>query len=622
MIRISLKNKLFIGFGFLFFMIILLWIIGCYFIYDLSDRSSAMLEENYQTVKSAKILIRTIDDINKVQTMKVFSFNSSLKDSTYSQSLLLFQENLKAVENNITEPGEMELINELKTSYNLYLKTFEQCMRDEPILASRFFSEVIPAYTITRNQIISLSDLNMNAISYKNSLLKNTANRAFLIMSVIGTICFIISALFFFRYPNNVTRPILQLTRGIKEIANRNYEQKLLFKSNDELGELAEAFNTMAARLNEYEHSNWSQILFEKKRIDTIINNMKDAIIGLNDKKEIIFSNTVACQILGIESSELTGKYAPDIAAQNDTFHQIIKDIISGEYRKGKGEFSSIKISSGGKPDYFSKEILDVEIIRTAEIQPVNVGVVIILKNITRFLEQDEAKTNFISIISHELKTPISSIRLNLKLLEDPRIGTLNGEQTKIAGAIKQETSKMLAITKELLDLAQIESGNIRLNIQHISPDQILEYVKETSNNQAKHKQIKVEFESDPNIPFIYADSEKTAWVLLNLINNAIQYSETGSRVLVKVSYKGNEIVFMVQDFGKGIEKKYLDKIFEKFFRIPGSSEKGTGLGLAISKEFITKQRGQIWADSEPGAGSRFYISLPVHLSHELKEKK
>src|SRR3989304_4470261 len=219
-LRNSLKNKLFFGFGFLFFMIILLWIIGGDFIYDLSNRSAAMLTENYQTVKSAKYLIQAIDEIKNQQTGYFFSSPEHMNDSAYNYNLGLFQDNLIAVRNNITETGERELVGQLEVNYNWYLSTFTKYKNDSFFNKEVFFSEIIPAYTKTRNIIVNLSDLNMNPISYKNNLLKNTASKAFVLISFIGTICFIISAFFFFRYPRNISRPIIQLTNGIKEIAN------------------------------------------------------------------------------------------------------------------------------------------------------------------------------------------------------------------------------------------------------------------------------------------------------------------------------------------------------------------------------------------------------------------
>jgi len=578
-----------------------------------------MLKENYQSVESTKYLIQSLDEIKNQQSKYLLSAPDYFNDSIYHQNIKLFQKHLTAVEGNITEAGEDEIIKNIKNTFNQYINKFRLSFEKTNLNKDTFFLELIPAYNATQSLIIDLWDMNMDAISYKNSLLKNTAHRAFVIISFIGTICFIISALVFFKYPKNISRPIILLKQGIKEIAKKNYEQRIQIESNDEFGELAEAFNTMAAKLDEYEHSNLSELLFEKKRIDTIINNMKDSIIGLNEKNVVIFSNTLACQLLNVNANDIIGLYAPDLAAKNDIFHNIFKDVIKDKTKQIK-EFKPIKLEINETPTYYTKEILDVNLIKTGETSTVNVGKVIVLKNITRFLEQDEAKTNFIATISHELKTPISSLRLNLKLLNDNRIGSLNTEQLGIIEALQQETNKMLKITSELLDLAQVETGNIQLNIQPSSPVQIINYAQETSLHHAKAKNINLQFKVEDNLPFIMADSEKTTWVLLNLINNAIQYSDFDSLIDISAETIKDAVLFKVQDYGIGIEEQYLKKIFDKFFRVPGSSQKGTGLGLAISKEFITKQNGRIWAESTPGKGSCFYFSLPVY-KHILKTK-
>lgn len=611
MIRINLKSKLFIGFGFLFFMIILIWIISTYFIYDLSSRSASMLKENYQTVESTKFLLQSIDEVKNQQVKYFFGNKDLFNDSILINSQVLFDEHLIVVKNNVTEEGEQSIIEQLTASYQQFKLTFDKLKSNPKTDSTLFFQELIPQYSITRNQIVNLWDMNMDAISNKNSLLKSSAHRAFLVISLIGTICFILSTFVFFRYPQNIARPIGELIRGISEVANRNYSKRLEFQSNDELGELAKAFNTMAVKLDEYEHSNLSELLFEKRRIDTIINNMKDAIIGLNDKNEIIFSNNYACRILAANESTLMGKYASDIALNNEVFHKIFHDILGHDTKENR-DFKPLRIEKDKKVRYFTREVLHVNIKKTGEDYVIKAGMVVILKNVTKFLEQDEAKTNFMATISHELKTPISSLRLNLKLLDDRRIGNLNTEQQEIVQALKSETQKMLTITTELLDLAQVETGNIQLNFQKVNSSDIFDYIKETSENHSKPKNIHMVFEIEPGLPPVFVDSEKTAWVLINLINNAIQYSKKGDRIIVSATKANENIIYKVQDFGKGIEPQYLELIFQKFFRVPNSNEKGTGLGLAISNEFITKQNGKIWAESTPEIGSIFYVSLPI----------
>ena len=240
------------------------------------------------------------------------------------------------------------------------------------------------------------------------------------------------------------------------------------------------------------------------------------------------------------------------------------------------------------------------------------IGHLIILRNITKFQELDDAKTSFIATISHELKNPIASARLNLKLLEDARIGSLNEDQSVIVRNIREEVVRLSKITGELLDLTQVETGNILLHTQATDPKEIVDYTLQAMGSQAEQNGIKITLNFPENLPFISADAEKTAWVLINLVNNAIHYSGTRREVILEVVAEEKDVKFSVRDFGNGIEEQYLDKVFEKFFKVPGSIQSGTGLGLAISKDFILKQKGQIWVESKTGEGSVFSFTLPV----------
>jgi signal transduction histidine kinase len=269
---------------------------------------------------------------------------------------------------------------------------------------------------------------------------------------------------------------------------------------------------------------------------------------------------------------------------------------------------------TGDKESYFSKEIIDVEFTRTGETLPRPIGYVMVLKNITRFQELDVAKTNFIATISHELKTPISSINMSLRLLEDRRVGAINEEQQHLVDTIKAEAHRLLKITGELLDLTQVETGNIQLHYQSTKPGEIINYAYQALRPQTEQRHIQVDIHSPDVLPQLHIDREKTAWVMVNLLANAVRYSPENGRIVMRAGQENGSVVFSVQDFGKGIEPSYQERIFERYFRVPeqGDTSPGTGLGLAISREFITAQGGKIWVESAPGAGSVFKFTLPL----------
>lgn len=231
---------------------------------------------------------------------------------------------------------------------------------------------------------------------------------------------------------------------------------------------------------------------------------------------------------------------------------------------------------------------------------------------VQKLSELDFAKTNFIATVSHEFKTPIAAIKMSLQLLNNDKVGTLNEEQKGLLNSINDDTNRLLRITAELLNMTQVESGNIQLAIMPGEATTILHYALKAVKTQAEQKQITLSVTTAERLPLIMADSEKTAWVLTNLLSNAIRYSPQQASVVVQVKANATQakVDFIIQDNGQGIAPEYKDKIFDRYFRVPGTQTEGTGLGLAISKEFVEAQGGSIQVQSELGKGSTFTVSL------------
>lgn len=563
--KLRIKTKLSLGLGFLFAVIILLGCVGIFYTHAIAKESKEILKDNYESIQYAKVMMQAIDDIEK--------------DTT--QFLKKFEINLKLQQQNVTEIGEKEYTEEVTTQFDRIKKN------------GIIHSDIKQL----KNTLYKITDLNMQAILRKNNLAQKTADSVLATIAVIGGLCFLIVFAFIINFPGYIANPIKQLTSSIKQIANKNYHQRLHFESNDEFGELAEAFNSMAHQLEQFENSNLAKIMFEKKRIETIINNMKDAIVGLSEKRIILFANIQASHLLGLSEKELIGKYAPDVAITNDLMRLILNSDTNSK---------PIKIFADAKESYFNKENISI----VSDEKPI--GEVILLKNITQFQELDLAKTNFIATISHELKTPIASIKLSSKLLEDSRVGTLNEEQKQLVNNIKDDSARLLKITSEVLNMAQVETGKIQLNFQKVDAKDIVQYAIDSLKFQSDEKHIKLELNMKSDLPQVNADLEKTAWVLVNLLSNAIRYSPENQTVKINVTKKENMLEFSVQDFGKGIDTIYQDKIFDKFFQVPGSNKNGTGLGLAIAKEFIVAQNGKIDIISALGKGTTFCFQIPV----------
>jgi signal transduction histidine kinase len=563
--NLRIKSKLSLGILFLFIVIVLTGIVGLFAINRLADESKNILKANYESIGYAKNMQSDLDQFAKKNLSKIGDF----------------EKNLEAQEKNITEPKEQEVTSSLRD-------LFEKLRQHDTSLS------LIP---LMREQIYQISDLNMNAIVRKSNETQQTADKAKLYLAILGTLSFLLSFSFLLNFPGYIANPIKELTEGIKQIANKNYSQRINIDKTDEFGELAVAFNSMAKQLNNYENSNLAKIIFEKRRIETIINGMKDPIIGLDENSRILFVNTTAVNVLGIKEAELIGNYAPDIALKNDLLRNLIG---------GKDNNAPLKIFADDKESYFSKEILNITVEDKA------IGSVILLRNITQFKELDLAKTNFIATISHELKTPISSIKMSLKLLEDERIGNLNAEQKKLVVNIKEDSQRLLSITGELLDLAQVETGKITLEKELVAPQAIIDYANNALKVQAEQKHITITINCPPDLPKVNCDLEKTAWVMVNFLSNAIRYSPENSEILLQARQDEDGIIFSTTDFGKGIDPKYQSRVFERFNKIPGADadKSGTGLGLAISKEFIESQNGTIGLESSIGKGSRFYFKL------------
>jgi two-component system, NtrC family, sensor histidine kinase KinB len=572
--KASIKRKLSIGVGLQFLLIAVSVVVGMVYVNVLSSDTSNILSDNFKTLEYCNAIAVAIDD-----------------QSHPESAVTYFRENLEKQRKNVTEAGEQELTNAL----GQYFKEFEARPSDSL------------ARLRIRNNLNAIVKLNMDAIAHKSQVALDTAKSANVVMGTVGTVSFVFAFILLLNLPNIIADPIKEFVASTKEIAKKNYAWRTDELRNDEFGELAKSFNSMASKLEAYESSNVAQMLFEKRRMETLINQMHNPVIGLNQLKTILFANTAALKVLNMQSEDLIGKPAEEVAGGNDLLRTLIMP--QGEATASNKQ-NLLKIYADDKESFFEKEVVQVTVNSKDNAKEKYIGDVIILQNITPYKELDTAKTNFIATVSHEFKTPISAIKMSLQLLQNAKIGPLNAEQTTLVDSIKDDADRLLRITSELLDFTQVESGQIHLNIRPVQLQEIVEYALSATRAQAEQKPVRMDVALPAQLPPVMADSEKTAWVITNLISNAIRYSYEHSAVSVIARVVGERVRIEVKDTGQGIAPQYQTKVFERYFRVPGTMQEGSGLGLAISKEFIETQGGRIGMESEFGAGSLFWIEL------------
>ncbi|WP_158827450.1 ATP-binding protein [Mucilaginibacter lacusdianchii] len=583
----KIKSKLRLGFGFLFVIVLCFGVLSLYYISQISESAKVILKDNYNTLRYTREM-RGILDKNDLPLSP--------------SAITAFKSAFAKQENNVTEKGEFELTTAVR-------RLFEQVQN--PVLTMQAKQLAVRSL---RAKLGAIEQLNMVAIERKNNKAQESVKNATVLLSLTATLTFLILFSFSVNFPGFIADPLRQLASGIREIGEKNYDERLHFNKDDEFADVAIAFNNMAAQLQEWENSNLANILSDKQRIETIIEQMQDAIIGVNEKGKILFINTTAENVLNLKEQQLVGKPVMHFAQSNDLLNSIIST---------QPPQKPFKIVVDKTETFFQLDVREiiVPVVESVkdESQPLNIanrsaGKVYILRNVTEFTQRDEAKSNFIATISHELKTPISSIKMSLKLLKDGRVGTLNDEQLQLVQHITEDSERLLNIAGGLLDLSQVETGNIQMNLMPSHPADIVNYAVKAVKFQAEQKNIRLETVLDNSLPQVQVDTEKTAWVLVNFLSNALRYSYEGSKVVIEVRFRGTQMIFSVRDFGKGIEKQYQKRLFDRYFQVPtdGQNKSGSGLGLAISKTFIEAQNGQIGVESAIGEGSRFYFTLPT----------
>lgn len=602
----KVKTKITLGLVFLFSVIVVLSIISIHYLNVLTVQNQDLLKDDYRSLENLHGMQVSLNDIrSSFEPVKNSNVSVSKVEYRLNPAIANFEEFLKKQKLNIGQESEEQLVNDIAVDFQA-LVGFIKVTRTKDY----YFEKLVPLLQEIDRKINQVYMLNRQTIEHRNRMAQATARQVIYTVAGIVSFCVVVAFTFMVGFPRIVAEPVEKLALAIEKIKEGNYDTEVDIDSKDEFGELGDAFNQMTHRLAEYEKMNISNLVTEKRRIETMIRKLSEGIIGLDSKFNILFINPFARELLGFKDQKILRKPAHELAYNNEIFQYSLNDLL--EYSNSGKRYTRNKLIKGkmkDKPAYFIRKVI-ITYAETEGEKELN-GYILMLKNITEYKELDEARVNFIATVSHELKTPISAIKMSLKLLRDERLSELNDDQHELVEAIEWEANRLLNITQELLNANELETGRIQLHPERVRAEEIIDEAVDSVLTLAEDRHVVIEENIQENLPLLYLDEDKMIWILINFLTNAIKYSPTSSKVSIDMHLEDKDVlVLAVQDEGKGIPLEEQVRIFDRYYRIKGAEGKGTGLGLSISKEIVNQMGGEIGVKSEEGKGSRFYIRL------------
>ncbi len=429
---------------------------------------------------------------------------------------------------------------------------------------------------------------------------------------LLGILVAILGALYFAK---RITVPLQHFAKSATEIARGDFTQKIEIDSRDEIGRLAKIFNYMMVELRRLNEMNLNQIISERAKTRAVIKNIADGVIVTDPKGKIMMINAAIEQWFQIDERQVVDRFL-DKVIPNKYLEELMREMNQDpELRSFTREFS-VRLPGQQKESFFQARSSWVD-----DHDGHKIAAVTILRDITKEKEVDRMKTELVSLVAHELRSPLTSVSGFAELLLDT---PLNDKSIyEYSTIIKQESDRLSELVNKFLDLTRIEAGRMDFHPQLFQLKELIEGILYIASSHAQTKHIELDVNLAEEMDPVLVDSKLISEVVLNLLSNAIKYSPSGTKVTLNVREESETAVIEVIDQGFGIPEKYQGRIFDKFFRVKDEAtqnEKGTGLGLSLVKEIVQLHRGRILVESEVGKGSIFRVILPKPQGADSKD--
>jgi PAS domain S-box-containing protein len=599
---LSLRQKLLLGFGGLLLIILIGGIQSIIQFRHLGQSIDVILKENYRSVVACQDMKEALEHMGS-GVLFTFLGYQQLGNEQIKKNEAAFEKALDIELHNITIPGEGEKAAALQALFTSYQFKIHDLQKQSQSSSARrvYFDEILPLFQQVKNTADDILQMNQKNMNEANDRARKDAASAqermylFLLCSILVAVAFM---LFIGKW---ILRPIERLIRYTEEIRDGNLDLVVQIDSGDEIGRLSEAFNDMTTSLREFRRNARAKLHRTQQATKEALNSLPDAVAIVDPDGKVEISTNSAKEFFGLDP----GAQIQDLpeAIFNELFQEIVRNGFIKEAEKKKKIFQKfIKMEE----HYFQPQ--------TTAITDQNgqlTGVLLIVKDVTEQRQLDEMKRGMISMVSHELKSPLTSVRMAIHLLLEEKVGSLTEKQTEILLAAREDSDRLHQILQNLLDISRIESGRLLMDCQDTYAQSLVLDAVEPYRRAAQDGGVELKIQHPDDLIKVSADVTQIGHVFSNLLSNALRYTAPGGSITVSAILEEQMVRFSVTDTGSGIPHQFMQRIFEQFFRVPDqNSETGAGLGLAIAKEIVEAHGGNIDVVSQEGKGTTFSFTL------------
>lgn len=606
----TLQTKLLIGITPLLAIMVGLGLWAIVMFSKLGNNIDVILRENYRSVLAAEGMKEALERMDSAFLFAIGDEEARAK-SQFLEYRPVFEKQLEVERGNVTLPGEQEMVDKLLALRNRYFALSEQFFALPPDRKTErtklYFSQLYPTFMDIKRVADEVLDLNQKNMEAEDARARQAAANSIRLMVVALAASAVVATLIALQLSWSILEPIRAVTRGARAMAKGDLDQVVPVVTRDELGELAASFNTMARTIREFREAGTARLLRAQQTAQATIDSYPDPVVVVDLSGAVERANPAARRLLGVipAALETAIPWRPPAILEKP-----ISDVLAGGPDALPTAFDhALCVRDEGQERFFLPRVVAIRS------DDGLLGAAVVLSDVTRFRLVDQLKSDMVSTVSHELKTPLTGVQMAIHLLLEEAVGPLNAKQTELMLAARQDSERLLSMINDLLDLTRIEQGRITLDLSPASPSVLLEEVVARFEQKARDQGVSLTQEAPGDLPSVLVDAERLAHVFDNLVGNSLAHTGRGGRVRLSTEADGEVVRFQVEDSGEGIAPEHLPHLFEKFYQVTDARQgtaKGAGLGLAIAREIVIAHGGQIDVTSELGRGSVFRFTLPA----------